>query len=492
VKETYKTVDYDWLTRPTGDVYADAGGYVLEYLSEKYPEKDILELIEYMARVYVTKWDAKIDTFFLNSTVTHHANKGEEKVKKTKEYFASLLQEKGSDVDDFCRITGRKGKLFKAGRDNSLMSGSRTFANFHHNFQSGMMLSKEMLIRMFFVPYGTISVGGRVAVIHSNDAEITCFFVRQNCRENDARIAHLSSEGVLKSEYTIPTNALFHFVDDVVDKKLRLLDKPPKSTQLTLYHFSNFGATPKMDIFPLPSNVFYFYSCCQAVKLVSDWRAFLFAHYIRKGAIYDETTSTYDCGKAGEKIESSEYKLWRNAVLEKLLKSESLAKLFRKWSKKHEFNFRIVELYQLHVRNMKKETVDKIKDLASFLTGGSVGVSLDGGTKKEDTQVYASREPSVLPDYIKKSIVQLRKCKQAYELRRFLLQDAVIPNYDAGNKDAIITVEDMIYYLFPDDVSWMEIRDLLLVAIYQELHERKIRIEVEDSDEDDANEDATS
>lgn len=25
MKETYKTIDYEWLTRPTGDPFADAG-----------------------------------------------------------------------------------------------------------------------------------------------------------------------------------------------------------------------------------------------------------------------------------------------------------------------------------------------------------------------------------------------------------------------------------------------------------------------------------
>jgi CRISPR-associated protein Cst1 len=482
MKETYKKVDYDWLTKPTGDVFADAGGYVLEYLSEEYPEKDVLELIEHVARIYVTKWSAKINTFFLNSTITQPANKREEKVRKTREYFLSLLQEERSNVEDYCRITGRKVKLFRAGRDNSLMSGSGAFVNFHHAFQSGIMLSKEMLIRMFFVPYGAIFIGGRVAIIHSNNTAIDRYFIRTNCRKNDGDIAMSVSTGVLKSEYTISTNALFHFVDDVIGDIQ--LDDPQGAVQLTLYHFSNFGATPQMDIFPLPSNVFYFYSCCQAVKLVSDWKLFLFAHYRHKGTMYDEITSTYDCGKDGEKIEIGEYKLWRNVVLEKLIKSKSLSKIFLSWSKNHKFSFRIVELYQLHVRYMKKETVDKIKELASFLTSGMVGVSPDGSTKTEDTSL--GRQMCVSYDDIKKRIVELSKYKKAYELRRFFLRDVVFPNYAAGNKEPIITIEDMIYYLFPDDVSWTEVRDLLLVAIYQELHKRDIRIEVEDSgvDED--------
>ena len=55
MKETYTTIDYDWLTRPTGDPFADVGGYVIKYLFEKYPEKDILGLIKYVSDIYVKR-----------------------------------------------------------------------------------------------------------------------------------------------------------------------------------------------------------------------------------------------------------------------------------------------------------------------------------------------------------------------------------------------------------------------------------------------------
>ncbi|SHE83712.1 hypothetical protein SAMN05444274_102531 [Mariniphaga anaerophila] len=35
MKHTHKTIDYEWLTKPTGDPFADAGGYVIQYLSVK-------------------------------------------------------------------------------------------------------------------------------------------------------------------------------------------------------------------------------------------------------------------------------------------------------------------------------------------------------------------------------------------------------------------------------------------------------------------------
>lgn len=458
MKET-TTLDFDWLTRPTGDPFADVGGYVIKYLLKKQPEKDVLSLIEYMAKIYVNKWGGKINTFFLNSAITQPAFKGDVKIKETIKYFASLINETGICEDGFCRITGQKTKLFKAGRDNSLMSGSGTFVNFHHNFQLGMMLSKEMIIRMFFIPYGSIFIGGRIAIIQSNLNEVNEFFVKKNCEANLANLATASSDGVLKSEYGIPANALFQFVDDLFSSKIKEATDENKDLSLSLYHFTNFGASAEIAIYKLPSMIFRFYSTCQMPQLKEDWQPFLLSHYKNskyKGAKYNVSTLNYEMSKKEEieQIGFDNYKLWRNNVLENMLNGKSLLRLFVNWGVTHKFNFTIIEIYQKNVQNMKQETLNKIKELALFLT---------------DTD----------EDAIKKSIKALDGYKNAYELRRFFLKNVVVKNYRDGAKESIITMEELVYYLFPDDISWRDIRDILLFAIYQELHTKNIHVEAD-------------
>jgi CRISPR-associated protein Cst1 len=468
MKKIYNSIDYEWLSKPTGDPFADVGGYVIKYLSEKYPGKDILELIEYMAKIYVNKWSGKINPFFLNSDITN-PNPGEKDlVKGTMKYFTSLINETANYEIGFCRISGRQTKLYKAGRKNSIMSGSGKFVNFHHNFQFGMMVSKEMLIRMFFIPYGTILVGGRIAIIHSNNEEVNTLFVNRNCKANDGNIAMASSDGVLRSDYGIPTNALFHFVDDMFINRLNIATNDTENLSLTLYHCTNFGASPELVIYTLPANIFRFYSTCQSNTLKSDWQPFLMAHYINskyEGATYNQSISVYELSKKNniEQIAYNEYKTWHNIVLDNLLEGKSLLKLFLNWGIKHKFDFKIVELYQKYVRNMRKETLDKIKELALFLTN-------------EDEST------------IKKSIRSLNGYKSAYELRRFFLKNIVAKNYSNGADSTIITVEELIYYLFPDDISWKDIRDILLFAIYQELHAKNISVDVKLNEEENDNE----
>ena len=108
---------------------------------------------------------------------------------------------------------------------------------------------------------------------------------------------------------------------------------------------------------------------------------------------------------------------------------------------------------------MKNETLNKLHEIATFILQN---------TPETD---------------IKKVIVSLNAINSASLLRRFILK-IVEKNYALGNEEAIVTVADYTNYLFPETRSWLETRDVLLIYIYQMLHERKIKVEIEESDID--------
>ena len=70
----------------------------------------------------------------------------------------------------------------------------------------------------------------------------------------------------------------------------------------------------------------------------------------------------------------------------------------------------------------------------------------------------------------------LNGIKSSSLLRKFLLK-IVEQNFQNGNSEPIITVQDYTEYLFPEDNFWKEIRDVLLIAIYQRLHENAVKVE---------------
>lgn len=106
---------------------------------------------------------------------------------------------------------------------------------------------------------------------------------------------------------------------------------------------------------------------------------------------------------------------------------------------------------------MKIETINKISEIADFI--------LDN-TKETD---------------IKKVITSLNGIKTASLLRRFILK-VVEKNYTLGNESTIVTVKEYTDYLFPETSSWMEIRDVLLIDIYQKLHERQVKVDTDEID----------
>ncbi len=459
--QNVKTIDYKWLTKPTGDPFADTGGFAIEYLSEKFPQMDILELIDYITKIYVDKWGGKLNAFFLNSKITQPAFQGSRKIKETNRYFEALINETEPFETGYCRIIGRKTKLFFGGRDNSIMTGSGTLINFHHFFQKGISLSKEALIRIHFVPFACQQLQGKISLMQSSNETLSRLFVRMTIERNLHEIGVGLSQGVVKSDYNKPANAIFDFVDSALSR-LAEFREGNILPSLTLYHFTNFGASPEIQLYQLPAKVFLFYRTCLQPRFQEDWQKFVRSHYYdgqHKGATYNLQSGKFELVKSKEPevIDFDDYKQWSNEIYDCLLNDQYFLKKILKWTEEYNpFNFGIVKNYQLIVKGMKQETIEKIKELASFLV----------------------RDENF--DKIKKRIQELDNVKTGYDLRYFLRKNVVVPCFDEGNEKPILTLDDYVHYIAPDGTAGSEIRDLILIAIYQELHERKLTPEPKD------------
>lgn len=460
MKNSYK-INKDALFCVTGEPFVDAGGFALKELATQFPEKDILELIEFATQIYVDRWDAKINSYFLNSKITQPAFKGERKKIESMAYFKGLLDGTIPSEKGFCRITGQYTDLYKAGRDNTVLSGSGTFVNFHHAFAAGIMLSKEALIRYYFLPLASELVQNKIAVISSNNAAVAELYARQCCTRILADIGKNHSLEILKSQCRSVGTAIFRFLDNVYTK----YKDEGKGDSITLYHFTNFGASPEVQIYTLPSQVFLFYRICNNVLYKQEWNNFVSCYYtsdVYKKASFDSQSNNYvmSNNKSGAVvIEEKEYRYWKNIIYDNLLFGNSILKPILKYSKKSIFNLDLLKIYLINIRNMKKETVEKIYQIADFII-----------------QAYDESD-------MKGIIRVLDGVKNPYLLRRFILKKVIEKNYLQGN-EMLVSVDDYVNYLFPDTSSWMETRDVLLIAIYQKLHEKHVDVEIENEDED--------
>lgn len=461
MKYTQPNIDNEALTFFTGDQFIDAGGFVLKELFARYPNANILDLIMLATNIYIDKWDSKLNTFFLNSKITQPSFKADQKKEETRKYFEGLLNETLPYIIGYCQVTNKKTKLFPACRDNSVLSGSRTFVNFHHTFQNGIMLSKEALIRYHFLPLGCEILQGKIAVIHSNNPQISELYARNCCSRNLTSIGQNFSDGVLRNRSKAIGTALFRYIDDIINK---YIDDETQNTSLTLYHFTNFGASPEIHIYTLPFMTFDFYSDTQKAIYKQDWNKFIAHHYYSpeiKNAKYIEKSNLFiTIEKTVEKqITEEQFKYWKNNIYEKLLVSKSIIPDIRKWSENHHFNLNLLKRYLIKVRNMKKETIVIIDQIANAIIKHT-----------KDTEMN-------------KVITTLNGAKSSFLLRRFILK-VVDNHYKQNNEQSLITVEDYVEYLFPDSRSWTEIRDVLLIAIYQKLHELNLHVNIELTDND--------
>jgi len=432
----------NWLTYQTGDPFTDVGGYVWEYLMEKFPNKNPTQIIELVATIYIREWDQKMHPFFANSKITHntYGGKKDKSLNDTLIFYRKVLNGSPDVVvteRGYCRMTGRQGTLFSAERSTTMLNGAGSLMNFHHALESGSMVSKEVLLRNFVMPLGAVQVGSMPAVVLSNDEQVSKFIAAQNCQ------AHLDNRGVgmgkglRKAKASNPANALFDYVVEIlqnIEYEFEIENPFQEGVALNLFHFSNFVNGPALQLHTLSATAFSFFGYCFK-NFHKEWMAFVYAHY--------KVGTSKKKAKDDEANEDSPQS-FPNPVLTTIMNEGNLTFAFLAWVRSDKrLNFQIVELYQLLIRNMDKRTTQLLRRIAVFVTNEC---SDDETTKT------------------------LRKLNSAKTRRDVFATLIKLVEKNKDNKEALIQLED-VEFLFPDGYSWLEMRNILLIAIYEQLYE---------------------
>lgn len=520
----YDKIHYEKLFARSGDPFVDAGGYALESLLtlEDYEGKDIIYIIERVVTIYVNNLGKDIRQFFHNSRMTQSGDK----IANTIKYYKGIIEESSEfpNKKGTCRVLGFETNLYEADRRNYILSGAGTFRNFYHDFENGFFLSKEAIIRMLFVPLACKMISGIPCFATSNQEMVMKEIVKQNVKDNINRANYLG-----KSSYRFAASTLFSYVEDVV-AEVRAYRDGSIPLSLTLFHFSNCGQNCKIKIYNLPYKIASFYLLCLH-RYKEDWMKFVNAQYYkyqRKELPYDTSTETYSDTieeallidkKEWERIDTNEleenglirygvaknsinvdcyvfdnkdykkikldklqkaeikkistidknvrkvncsrdvYKYnWNNRVYERLMNGQSLLSLFHNWTDPssycQKFDFKIVKLYCKHILNMNEKTLDLIERLSAFIVNNH-------------------------ENDLAKVITQIKICK-SFEFRSLLIKE-IERNYRNGSEEPLLRMRDYVMYLTPAGSNIYEIKDLILICIYQILHEKRMNVEIEEN-----------
>lgn len=437
-------------TRFTGDPFVDMGRLVMDTL----PQKTVEEKIRFVTDVYVDKWKGKLNSVFLNSKMTsgHVVSKPEVQRKDTLEYYFGILEEKDSVAKGYCRVCTNIGTLFEGGRNNYPMVGSGEFTNFYHFHEPSLLICKNCLVKLYFLPLGLLQCGGKLMLFQIQSEYAEKLWQEDVIQENLDKISRGSSEGILKSNYFNGNNALFKFAADMIEK-FKLYDHV--SQRITLFYFTNFGAGPDVEIYDLPNPIFSFLKRVLKPDLKPDWMYVVKKHY-RFGKTnyrFDEDSQewTETKKKTETVLDAQDYAGTRNNIIyDRLLSGESILGMLRKVHKSRQMHIHIAIAYLKEVRKMRQEQIDLIRKISEKI------IAL--GQKEGN---------------YKKFMTPIEGAKQSYELRGAILRmaKAYLQN---GEADPFIRSKDYVEYLFPDGQSWYETRDFLLICLYEKLHDLRI------------------
>jgi CRISPR-associated protein Cst1 len=439
--------------KPTGDPFVDASGDALKYVIDLNPHKTIPELIDNMAKIFVYKWDNKIDSVQLNGLITHNTRRGtpdrkQKAIEAVNEFYKNPKYE---EKTGYCRICGSLGKLRTAGREQLCLTGGVPFVNFHHSHEEGLLICYECSVKLFFLPLIVFQMGNMLALLQTENPKSKKYWIDWTVKENMNKSGKGISDGILKSEYGNPKNALIKIASDIITE----VNDDAFSDYLQLYHFTNFGASPNCEIYRLPNPVFSFLN--KVIKYChSDWYVFVQRHYHIKKSSWDYDGDHWISGKDNQPMSEEDYLNNPNDIFERLLNSDSILGQLRKFYKdayihnKRHSKITMAIYYTKEVLGMRQEQIDLIKKVAN--------VVFDLAQKENNYKKY---------------VVMLEGAGKAYQLRSVLLK-IIKENYKNGASEPVIRLQDYVDYLFPDGQFWGEVRDLMLIYLYERLHDENI------------------
>jgi len=249
-------------------------------------------------------------------------------------------------------------------------------------------------------------------------------------------LAHISQK--IPQEFTMRNfdrlkNALFHLAYKIT-RNYRNKGITGENEEITIYHVDNYNQNPKgVAIYTLPNNVFRFVaSVMSSPQYRSSWFSLLSRHY---------RTS---------KKESDDIPLWKisfNPIHDQLLKNQSILWAFKDDNAKElTIPFIIIERYMELVRGMNKQRIEKIKKLAD-----RIAECIEKSGDKNRVNALQSA----------KDLVSFRN------QLRLIFRDW----QKQGQAEPLITFDEYIEIVIPGDYAgWTEVRDLIVIRLYEKLH----------------------
>jgi len=417
----------------TGNPFVDSGLAALCALSkrstpEEITKKDLKKQLKYIAKIYSQKeWRKAIHgMIFPNADLVNPSVKdGPLRYERALENY--LTQAAPIDGVGDCVACGcRDGIIVNKTRVPLLGSGK--LVNY---FPSGMIGERFcpncILAIQFFLL--AIEKVGRPLMLHTTCWPIQLAYAERIVR-HIKRSTAANKGGILNMGYRMVAgiNAVYDAITEIAqNKEIRAMPTNRLVTSLRFYHFTNYGQSPDVDFYDIPSNVFEFLIEIRRHAMKHEW-----LKVVRRGYIKPKRKSKDDISKTT-----------MNRVYRALTDGTSILRFF---FTEEEFqvigNWDLLSFYLRKVRRMEQKRIEVLKQVADcFLE-------------------YCKKTGSA------KRITQLHYARSYRDFRSVLLK--VQQELTQASGESLVSFDQYVLDIAPEGGRyWNETRDLLLFRIYE-------------------------
>ncbi len=430
-----------------GDPIVNSGLMAIKLLAKKEMDncskEELKKISDELIQLYLTlAWSKDILSIFPNSTYVQYA-KNYDREGKSKEFLYELIDglNKSENNKDYCIFCGKPAYERKDDKPfvktQIPLVGSSDFTNFFPSFKNGIDICAKCALAIQFSPILFYKTGGKPSCISCNNIEIMSTFGAE-CIEYITRNKLLNGykskdiSGIFDEGFKSTQNALFHlaYKTSTKYKKLGILKQ---NEEIVIYRIDNYNQNPAgVTIHKIPNNIFRFViSVMISPQYKKNWYDLLSKHYAKSDGNND----------------SPVWKVSYNRIHDSLLKNESILWAFRDdTEKKPTLPWIIVEYYMELVRNMNKQRIEAIKNLAD-----KIAICIEeNNNKKRINDIISARD---FPTFRN----QLRLVFRDWQ--------------KLGKEQPMVTYEEYISTIIPEDYSnWKEVQDLIIIRLYEKLH----------------------
>ena len=447
-------------SKPVGDPMVEIGRLGLVEFCEKNKFKNIEEFrvyIEKLFNIYTFKTTGRIgQVFSSNSKFTHNSTGKDlnERLKQALELYDGLIKE---SFDGYCLSCGKKDDLCSVSKTIFPLTTGNSNANFTSNFSNKFLMCKECMSALFFAPINMQKTTGRMGFMISNNHEINEFWTEENIAEFNANIVK-NMDSLVDSKVNIFENFIYKMIEELQEEELfgditfYLISNVDKGSEVNVVHISEnqmkflHGVAPKFFKNELPT------------KQKDEWNYLIFKYSSKDKSGKFRTRKESIDGKAKmikfqeDVIDNKNYKStmkYFNPLISNFIQGKSILYYF----KKNLCSWRLTTIYLKEIKGMREERLNVIKKVADNLQ-----------LFNEDDKTFYKK--IVRPIEMTKSQTEFRENLRVL-MRKFL----------SKSDEPLFTADEMVLYILPSGESWYEIKDILLIALYEKMNLKENDIE---------------